>query len=130
MNLDSFHNISRLHLSNAHAFPIVGKNRLQVVENTEKASVTPKLYAFYSGNCRRLSNFRLLGFNLVFETRTGLSVKLKELPSIGKTIFHRAPRSGGAQDYYSLSLELLSRLGQQIVKPELRLIAGTEVNHV
>ncbi len=68
--------------------------------------------------------------HLVFETRIRRSVKLKESPSIGKTIFHHAPRSAGAQDYYNLSLELLSRLGQQIIKPELRLIAGSEVNHV
>lgn len=48
--------------------------------------------------------------DLLFEARIRRSVKLKESPALGKTIFHHAPDSAGAKDYWSLSEEVLSRL--------------------
>jgi len=47
----------------------------------------------------------------VFETKIRRSVKLKESPAYGRTIFHHAPESAGAQDYLALSNEVMSRLG-------------------
>lgn len=47
----------------------------------------------------------------VFETRIRRSVKLKESPAYGRTIFHHAPESAGAQDYLALSSEVMVRLG-------------------
>ncbi|MEK6704565.1 MAG: ParA family protein [Bdellovibrionota bacterium] len=46
----------------------------------------------------------------VFETRIRRSVKLREAPASGKTIFHHAPDSAGAQDYWSLATEVMDRL--------------------
>lgn len=46
----------------------------------------------------------------VFETCVRRSVKLREAPSLGKSIFHHAPGSSAAKDYYQLSLEVLERL--------------------
>jgi len=37
-------------------------------------------------------------------------VKLKEAPALGKTIFHHAPNSAGAQDYLALAEEVESRI--------------------
>jgi len=49
--------------------------------------------------------------DLVFETKIRRSVKLKEAPALGKTIFHHAPESAGARDYYGLAEEVMTRLG-------------------
>jgi chromosome partitioning protein len=46
----------------------------------------------------------------VFETKIRRSVKLKEAPALGKTIFHHAPESVGAQDYLGLAHEVMARL--------------------
>lgn len=47
----------------------------------------------------------------VFETKIRRSVKLKEAPAYGRTVFQHAPESAGAQDYLSLSNEVMERLG-------------------
>jgi len=54
-----------------------------------------------------ISNFG----SAVFETKIRRSVKLKEAPALGKTIFHHAPDSVGAQDYLGLAHEVMTRLG-------------------
>ncbi|CAM6053597.1 unnamed protein product [Sphagnum tenellum] len=48
--------------------------------------------------------------NRVFQTLIRRSVKLKEAPVFGRTIFHHAPESAGAKDYLSLADEVLKRL--------------------
>ena len=47
----------------------------------------------------------------VFETKIRRSVKLREAPALGKTIFHHAPDSAGARDYLGLTNEVIARLG-------------------
>lgn len=47
----------------------------------------------------------------VFETKIRRSVKLREAPAYGRTIFHHAPESAGAEDYLNLSKEVASRIG-------------------
>jgi chromosome partitioning protein len=47
----------------------------------------------------------------VFETKVRRSVKLREAPAFGKTIFHHAPDSAGARDYMGLANEVMDRLG-------------------
>lgn len=47
----------------------------------------------------------------VFETKIRRSVKLREAPALGKTIFHHAPDSSGAKDYLGLASEVMTRLG-------------------
>ncbi len=47
----------------------------------------------------------------VFETQIRRSVKLREAPALGKTIFHHAPDSAGAKDYLGLAYEVTTRLG-------------------
>lgn len=56
----------------------------------------------------------------VFETKIKRSVKLKEAPALGKTIFHHAPESAGAKDYFSLSQEVMDRLSIGEVNPDLK----------
>lgn len=46
----------------------------------------------------------------VFDTRIRRSVKLREAPALGETIFQHAPGSSGAEDYLHLSQEVLARL--------------------
>ncbi|MGK5085800.1 ParA family protein [Bdellovibrionota bacterium FG-1] len=46
----------------------------------------------------------------VFETKIRRSVKLREAPALGKTIFHHAPESAGARDYLGLADEVMERL--------------------
>ncbi|MGK5084400.1 ParA family protein [Bdellovibrionota bacterium FG-1] len=46
----------------------------------------------------------------VFETKIRRSVKLREAPALGKTIFHHAPESAGARDYLGLANEVMARL--------------------
>jgi chromosome partitioning protein len=72
----------------------------------------------------------------VFETKIRRSVKLREAPALGKTIFHHAPDSAGARDYLSLAEEVMERLGigQTVVpsaeRPPLALVTGgAEVRH-
>ena len=72
----------------------------------------------------------------VFETRIRRSVKLREAPALGKTIFHHAPESTGAKDYMGLAEEVLGRLGIggqgsiPIEKLVLSLVGGSkEVRH-
>src|SRR5690606_22363231 len=66
----------------------------------------------------------------VFETRIRRSVKLKEAPALGKTIFHHAPDSAGSQDYLSLANEVMARLGigevpiADLGRPSLSLVAS------
>ena len=63
----------------------------------------------------------------VFETRIRRSVKLKEAPALGKTIFHHAPESAGARDYLGLAEEVMQRLqiGTHVgVVPSLSLVSG------
>ncbi len=75
----------------------------------------------------------------VFQTRIRRTVKLREAPALGRTIFHHDPEGHGAEDYISLSQELIERLGiqlrneavQTLVRAEksgLRLVSG--VSHV
>lgn len=49
----------------------------------------------------------------VFETKIRRNVKLKEAPVFGRTIFHHAPASTGAEDYLQLASEVSIRLGIQ-----------------
>jgi chromosome partitioning protein len=69
----------------------------------------------------------------VFETRVRRSVKLREAPALGKTIFHHAPDSAGARDYLGLAEEVMTRLGIGAAvapvdhRPSLSLVQG--VNH-
>lgn len=71
----------------------------------------------------------------VFETRVRRSVKLKEAPALGKTIFHHAPDSAGARDYLGLAAEVMIRLGigesrKTVTRPPLSLVSGgAEVGH-
>lgn len=45
----------------------------------------------------------------VFETKIRRNVKLKEAPVFGRTIFHHAPTSSGAEDYLNLAQEVIHR---------------------
>ena len=46
----------------------------------------------------------------VFQTIISKSVRLEESPAYKKSIFNFAPRSTGAQEYYSLSEEVIDRV--------------------
>lgn len=46
----------------------------------------------------------------LFKSEVKRSVKLKEAPLLGQSIFHHAPNSSGAEDYFELAVETLSRL--------------------
>lgn len=48
----------------------------------------------------------------VFTSKIRRNVKLKEAPALGKTIFHHAPNSAGAEDYLALAEEVESRIIQ------------------
>lgn len=67
----------------------------------------------------------------VFETKIKRSVKLREAPALGKTIFHHAPESTGAKDYLGLANEVMTRLGigevtsdSSYARPALSVIQG------
>jgi chromosome partitioning protein len=65
----------------------------------------------------------------VFETKIRRSVKLREAPALGKTIFHHAPESAGARDYLGLAEEVMQRLrlGEQVAgaaRPSLSVVEG------
>lgn len=57
--------------------------------------------------------------DLVFESRIRRSVKLREAPALGKTIFHHAPDSAGARDYLGLVREVLERLRLREIKHKI-----------
>ena len=63
----------------------------------------------------------------VFETRIRRSVKLKEAPALGKTIYHHAPDSAGARDYTGLCIEVMERLciGVTTATPRLSVVGGS-----
>lgn len=67
----------------------------------------------------------------VFETKIRRSVRLREAPALGKTIFHHDPDGAGSSDYLALSQEVVARLaslrGRPMPSPSLRLVSG-EVN--
>jgi chromosome partitioning protein len=54
--------------------------------------------------------------DLVFGTKIRRNVKLREAPAFGRTIFHHAPTSTGAEDYGRLATEVLARLN---IQPQL-----------
>lgn len=62
----------------------------------------------------------------VFESKIRRSVKLKEAPAMGKTIFQYAPESAGAKDYLGLAEEVFQRL--QMIhsnqQPSFTVVAG------
>lgn len=70
----------------------------------------------------------------VFTTRIRRNVKLKEAPALGKTIYHHAPTSSGAEDYLSLADEVMGQLNlsqseaakveQPQTTPVISMIAG------
>ena len=67
----------------------------------------------------------------VFETKIKRSVKLREAPALGKTIFHHAPESTGARDYLGLANEVMTRLGigdistcASYARPALSVVTG------
>jgi chromosome partitioning protein len=71
----------------------------------------------------------------VFQSRIRRSVKLREAPALGRTIFHHDPEGAGASDYLALSAEVMTRLGVMpsashvdATQPKLRLVS--EVGHV
>lgn len=72
----------------------------------------------------------------VFEARIRRTVKLREAPALGRTIFHHDPDGAGAADYLAFSQELVQRLGlggisESLDKPALRLVTSSEgVAHV
>ncbi len=73
---------------------------------------------------------------LVFETKIRRSVKLREAPAFGRTIFQHAPGGAGAHDYLCLTQEILARIEARRSPADRRLTlvtsveSGVEVNHV
>lgn len=64
----------------------------------------------------------------VFETKIRRSVKLKEAPAYGRSIFHHAPESAGAEDYLSLSSEVIARIENGLaLNPALTIEANLAV---
>jgi len=61
----------------------------------------------------------------VFETKIRRSVKLKEAPAYGRTVFHHAPESAGAEDYSALANEVIGRIRVDLPNAEIRLENGT-----
>lgn len=45
----------------------------------------------------------------VFETKIRRSVRLKEAPIFGKTVYQHAPKSSGAEDYTELAVEIIQK---------------------
>lgn len=64
--------------------------------------------------------------DLVFKTKIRRSVKLREAPALGKTIFHHSPDSKGAEDYLALAQEVLDRTDAQQTQSHstLKVVAG------
>lgn len=67
----------------------------------------------------------------VLKTRIRRTVKLREAPALGKTIFHHDPNGAGAEDYLSLSSEIIER-AKVVAAPKshLSLVSQQEVRHV
>ena len=65
----------------------------------------------------------------VFETKIRRNVKLKEAPVFGKTIYHHAPDSAGAQDYLMLAEEIRHRLQMVIAPTEITRNPVEQSNH-
>lgn len=70
----------------------------------------------------------------VFDTRIRRSVRLREAPAMGRTIFQHAPGSSGAEDYLRLAQEVLLRTSrvENSNHPNLRVVgpaAALEVAH-
>ena len=80
-----------------------------------------------------LSELKAVFGDQVFTTKIRRSVKLREAPAFGRTIFQHAPGSSGAFDYLSLAQEVLERLNTfQAVRPSLRVVSSAfnqEVSH-
>lgn len=55
----------------------------------------------------------------VLETKIRRSVRLREAPALGKTIFHHAPQSSGSEDYMALAREIEHRLEAEIMQGEI-----------
>jgi cellulose biosynthesis protein BcsQ len=57
-------------------------------------------------------------------------VKLKEAPALGRTIFHHAPQSTGAEDYLGLANEVSNRLNLPLQDgaevPSLQVVGGIQ----
>ena len=69
--------------------------------------------------------------NQVLTTKIRRTVKLREAPALGKTIFHHDPNGGGADDYLALSVEVLERCKEKQEAPtQLILVPGIEVGNV
>ncbi len=60
----------------------------------------------------------------VFETKIRRSVKLREAPALGRTIFHHAPQSSGAEDYLRLADEVLQRLNMKSPLAEVHTLSS------
>jgi len=56
------------------------------------------------------------------------SVKLREAPAFGRTIFQHAPGSTGASDYLQATQEILARLQSRgdATAPRLSLVSSTQ----
>lgn len=61
---------------------------------------------------------------LVFETVIRRSVKLREAPALGRTIFHHAPNGSSAKEYLALAKEVIARVGASF-RPAKILSAGS-----
>ncbi len=62
---------------------------------------------------------------LVFETKIRRTVRLKEAPAFGRTVFHHAPGSPAVEDYLNLCEEVMSRLQMDIPMPQgLKLVSA------
>lgn len=71
----------------------------------------------------------IAGFgDAVFETKIRRSVKLKEAPAYGRTIFHHAPESAGAEDYMALGNEVVARMRIDLPPVEVPLENGIEAS--
>jgi chromosome partitioning protein len=70
---------------------------------------------------------------VVFNAKIRRSVRLREAPALGRTIFQHAPGSSGAEDYLALSQELSRRVEafRATANTGLRLLPSrAEVGHV
>ena len=71
--------------------------------------------------------------NEVLKTKIRRSVKLRESPALGRTIFHHDPNGAGAEDYLALTKEVIERAASTVIKEShLKLVSGQSqgVNHV
>jgi chromosome partitioning protein len=67
--------------------------------------------------------------NEVLKTKIRRTVKLREAPALGRTIFHHDPNGAGAEDYLELSKEILAKLEEK-KEPECHLSLVSGVSHV